>query len=605
MATYKVVVDGSNIATEGRTMPSLAQLDEAVRSFIEEHPGADVLVIVDSTFPNRIDSKEHPIFEAAYMAGEIITPPAGTIGRGDAFILKVADKLGATIFSNDSFQEFHGSYDWLFDKGRLVGGKPIPGLGWVFTGRNPVRGPKSREAVREAKRTQVRIGSPEAMQPMPVPKSPPPSLGTKADDRVGDGGRANDRGDGRRKKRRGKDRERGSGGGSVSADSIEDAVRHGLDVATTGGGDTGAPGDGRSKRRKRRRGHEGEVAAVADAVNEPLTFITFIAAHGIGTELSGAVATYSSHGVYIDAGGARCYAPLSALGTPLPRSARDVVQKGTSYPWRVVSFDSARRGIELALAGPGTPEVVAPGASSLIEQSKKGRRGRGAASVDVAAPSASMVEDSPKKRGGRQPKLAIVASTTKAADPGASPKKPAAKKKTAPAKNVAVDAAAGNTASLSAAPVKKRASAKKTPAKKGPGSAPSPKGAPSKGSDRAEGRAVKSAAGKSPVAKSPVVKSPVVKSAPAKSPLAKKLTPPKPSAVKSPVKKAPVKKAPVEKSSVGKAKHTSAKNVPTESGPKETTPARKPAKRTASVANDAATADQPSGRPSPRRRPSP
>ena len=163
MTTYKVVVDGSNIATEGRTLPSLSQLDEAVRSFIEENPGADVLVIVDSTFPNRIDRSEQPVFEAAYMAGEIITPPAGTVGRGDAFILKVADKLGATIFSNDSFQEFHGTYDWLFAKDRLVGGKPIPGLGWVFTARVPVRGPRSREAVRDSKRGQVRIGSPEAL----------------------------------------------------------------------------------------------------------------------------------------------------------------------------------------------------------------------------------------------------------------------------------------------------------------------------------------------------------------------------------------------------------------------------------------------------------
>ena len=33
-----VIVDGSNIATEGRSLPSLAQLDEAVRAFLEEYP---------------------------------------------------------------------------------------------------------------------------------------------------------------------------------------------------------------------------------------------------------------------------------------------------------------------------------------------------------------------------------------------------------------------------------------------------------------------------------------------------------------------------------------------------------------------------------------
>ena len=37
MALTHVVVDGSNIATEGRTAPSLAQLDEAVRAEAETH----------------------------------------------------------------------------------------------------------------------------------------------------------------------------------------------------------------------------------------------------------------------------------------------------------------------------------------------------------------------------------------------------------------------------------------------------------------------------------------------------------------------------------------------------------------------------------------
>jgi hypothetical protein len=35
----RIVVDGSNIATEGRTVPSLAQLDEAIRAFLEEYRG--------------------------------------------------------------------------------------------------------------------------------------------------------------------------------------------------------------------------------------------------------------------------------------------------------------------------------------------------------------------------------------------------------------------------------------------------------------------------------------------------------------------------------------------------------------------------------------
>src|ERR1700694_4490634 len=152
MASKHVVVDGSNIATEGRSMPSLTQLDQAVREFIGENPDDRVTVVVDASFGHRIDGSELDMFEEAEAAGELVSPPAGAIGRGDAFLLRIADKTGATVLSNDSFQEFHGEHPWLFDKGRLIGGKPVPAVGWIFTPRSPVRGPKSREAVKEAKR---------------------------------------------------------------------------------------------------------------------------------------------------------------------------------------------------------------------------------------------------------------------------------------------------------------------------------------------------------------------------------------------------------------------------------------------------------------------
>jgi hypothetical protein len=149
--TTTLVVDGSNIATEGRSLPSLAQLDEAVSAFIKEHPHDTVVVVVDATFGHRIDASEVQKYEDAILAGELITPPAGAIGRGDAFVLQIADRADAIVLSNDSFQEFHGTYTWLFDEGRLIGGKPVPGIGWVFVARSPVRGPTSRRAVREAK----------------------------------------------------------------------------------------------------------------------------------------------------------------------------------------------------------------------------------------------------------------------------------------------------------------------------------------------------------------------------------------------------------------------------------------------------------------------
>ncbi len=39
MTTHHVVIDGSNLATEGRSTPSLTQLDDAVAAFRERVPG--------------------------------------------------------------------------------------------------------------------------------------------------------------------------------------------------------------------------------------------------------------------------------------------------------------------------------------------------------------------------------------------------------------------------------------------------------------------------------------------------------------------------------------------------------------------------------------
>ena len=148
-----IVVDGSNLATEGRTTPSLRQLDEAVRAYAEEDPEADIVVVVDASFEHRIDPSEREQLVDAELHGEVVSPPAGAIGRGDAFVLRIAERTGARVLSNDSFQEFHGEHPWLFDEDRLIGGKPVPGVGWIFTPRIPVRGPKSRQATSKGKRS--------------------------------------------------------------------------------------------------------------------------------------------------------------------------------------------------------------------------------------------------------------------------------------------------------------------------------------------------------------------------------------------------------------------------------------------------------------------
>ena len=161
-----MVVDGSNVATEGRTSPSLKQLNEAVLSFMKEFPSCKITVVVDATFGHRIDKRETSEFNSAINNNELVAPPAGAVGRGDGFVLTIAEKIGASILSNDSYQEFHEQYPWLFNSGRLIGGKPVPNVVWVFIERLPVR-PSAAKSVKKASR--------EANRPMPIPKAPPPA----------------------------------------------------------------------------------------------------------------------------------------------------------------------------------------------------------------------------------------------------------------------------------------------------------------------------------------------------------------------------------------------------------------------------------------------
>ena len=303
----RVVVDGSNLATEGRNTPSLAQLDKAVRAFSEERPDDEIIVVVDASFGYRIDESERKMFEEAEEAGEIVSPPAGAIGRGDGFLLRIADRIGADVLSNDSFQEFHGEYTWLFEEGRLVGGKPVPGVGWIFTPRTPVRGPKSRVATRDADRARKRAAATAA----------PPEPTAEA-----------------------------------IAEATAEAIAPDAPKAAKRGG-------------RRRRAGGGVDPRPPEAVNEPLPFITFIAEHPLGTEVEGTVESFTSHGAFITADGARCYAPVSGLGDPPPRSAKEVLKRGEARMFVIQALDAPRRGIELAL--PGLAKVAGAPTEETVE----------------------------------------------------------------------------------------------------------------------------------------------------------------------------------------------------------------------------------------------
>ncbi len=331
--TRHLVVDGSNIATEGRSLPSLKQLDEAVRSVLAERAFDSVTVIVDATFAHRIDASESEEFEAAIEAGELLMPPAGVVGRGDAFILQVAEKANAAVLSNDSFQEFHGEHGWLFDDGRLVGGKPVEHVGWVFVDRIPVRGPASRRATREArdggrknggrsgsagKRTRSQpTSSGVELGPPPKPKAPPPAK--KAADENGSSSRRRGRGRGRGPKTDTNENESGSRSGTKSGSNA---------------GSTSASTSTKSK---------------GSQLNEPMDFLNFVGSYSIGDELVAPVDRYSSHGCYLDVDGAQAYLPLKSMGDPPPTKARELVSIGQLVKAQVESLDANRRGINVVL----------------------------------------------------------------------------------------------------------------------------------------------------------------------------------------------------------------------------------------------------------------
>ena len=490
MAPRHVIVDGSNLATEGRTLPSLAQLDQAVREFIGENSNDVVTVVVDASFGHRIDPSELPAFEAAEAAGEVVSPPAGAIGRGDAFLLRIAEKTGATVLSNDSFQEFHGEHTWLFDKGRLIGGKPVPGVGWIFMERTPVRGAKSREVTKEAKRKKRA----EVEPTKPALSEAKPRGRTKSVDRA-------------------------------IARATEEVVE---------------PKGGAKSRRRR------GSAPPAEPVNEPLAFITFIAAHPLGSDVVGAVLEYSSHGAFVEADGARCYIPLSAMGTPPPRRAREVVTRGESRPFVVQAFDPLRRGIELAL--PGFARIAAAPTAETVEAE--------IGAEPELAPAARTAAGPGRKRGAKKAAPPVVAAAAGPGrdggvgteDPGrrAGPAKRAGKaeaKKTVPA---ATKAAAGPAAAKkAAAPVKKAAA----PAKKA--AAPVKKAAAPVKKAAAPARKAEAAQKAPAPAKKSATKAAAAK-APAKTPAKKAAAPSPPAPAKKAATRAPAPKkaaAPAKKAS--------------------------------------------------------
>lgn len=293
----RVVVDGSNIATEGRSEPSLAQLREAVDALVAEHPGAEVLVVVDASLEHKLSTGERAQLKELELSGDIVAPPAGSVGRGDAFILKIAERINAVVLSNDSFHEFQSEHRWLFDEGRLIGGKPVPKVGWIFTERLPVKAtPRTVAAKKAAAPTRSKAPASAPVKAAKAAKAPRPAPEKPA---------------------------------TVAKKAPRKAS------ATT------ASTPARAVKRDR------------VPVNAEDAFNKFVAAYKVRSHVEGTVVTFTSHGavikVVVDGVGIECYAPNSGLGTPPPVRARDVLKRNEVRRFRLKALDRERRIPELSL----------------------------------------------------------------------------------------------------------------------------------------------------------------------------------------------------------------------------------------------------------------
>jgi hypothetical protein len=354
----------------------------------------------------------------------------------------------------------------------LIGGKPVPGVGWIFTPRIPIRGPKSRAATAEAKakvhdhasapakaaelaraakkaakragkskRASTKVSAATVDTSWPISPTRPPPGRAKVDPVVS----------------------------SAIEEAVEEALHPPAPERPKGSSKKQAaakkaPPQKSAKAKKDAPGGKAKTHAQAKperntvnqrkkrpapppAVNEPLTFINFVAAFSVGSMIDGEVVSFTSHGAMVDVslpggGVLHCYIPLTAMGSPPPTKARKVLKKGEVRPFVLAGLDPPRRVAELALPRQEQPK-------------KKRARQTGAA---PSAPSKKSTKKAARASGAGQ------AAAKKGPAPGkkvAAKKGPPAAKKT-PAKKQAKKAPSKKAkAPASAAPAKKAAKSTK------------------------------------------------------------------------------------------------------------------------------------------------
>ncbi len=332
-----------------------------------------------------------------------------------------------------------------------------------------------------------------------------------------------------------------------------------------------------ASRKKKQRG-----ITPPPAVNEPLAFINFVAAFAVGSTMEGEVVSFTSHGAMVDVplpvgGVLHCYIPLTAMGTPAPTKARQVLKKGQVRPFLLAGLDPPRRVAELALpeavAGAPSDQVSEGTAAGAVGEASAGKRPIGAKGV-VETPSVERPAR-PRKEVAEAAKSNAAKRTRPASEKAAHLEKAATPKRSASMKKASAKATAPDTDG-SASPAKKKAGAKssstaKTPAKSTPAKKATERSTPTK-------KAVE----RSTPAKKAVERSTSAKKATGRSGAAKKSQPAKTSSTaKTPAKSTPAKKATSRSGAAKKSQpaKTSSTASPAKKAVERSTPAKKAAKK--------------------------
>jgi hypothetical protein len=165
-----------------------------------------------------------------------------------------------------------------------------------------------------------------------------------------------------------------------------------------------------------------------------------VAAFAVGSIVEGEVVSFTSHGAMVDValpggGTLHCYIPLTAMGTPPPTKARQVLRKGEVRPFVLAGLDPPRRVAELAIPATGAAEAPATETTGARSAKKAAAAKaappakKAAAKKAAAAPAKKAAKKAPKKSGGAAKKTPKKAAAKKAAKAKAAPAKKSAAKK--------------------------------------------------------------------------------------------------------------------------------------------------------------------------------